>query len=267
MREGQGWKSRILNLSVAYRTYIGRLERVEAASGVVPINTPEMLVLASSTQSDPGAGCGGDDGALYVEFENRFRAPEQEGQRILKYIACIEEFLGSMRTCAKVVDVGCGRGEFLEALMQEGLRGEGVEMNPTECTALRARGMAVFQGDANAFLRQCSDRSLSVVTALQVVEHMSPEYFVEFVKLLGVKVGTPGLVILETPNILCPEVHSTFYLDLSHVRPYPRETLQFYLEDAGFTEFEAAFSSPCTSLLRGLSPERNYLDCAIIAQR
>ena len=243
-----------------------RLDLLEIAAGIQPNELPEVLEVEIPV-GEPVGCCLGSEDELYLAFENRFRSSASVATKAKRYLSMIEGFCGDRQEGVVVVDIGCGRGEFLDGVVASGFRGIGVETNLAEVRALRERGRVVFEGDANAYLRQCPDDSLGVVTAFHVVEHMNSAYFLEFISLLGRKIASEGMVILETPNPMCREVDYSFYHDLTHIRPYPRETMSFYLEAAGFTRLRAVYSSPCAPELRGLHPERDYLDYAIVASR
>lgn len=188
-------------------------------------------------EREPAAGTLGD--TLYADFEDRFRGSTDEIRDRLR------PYLGSVRTAgagastAPVVDLGCGRGEWLRLLGEEGLQGSGVDVNRVLTRRLRAEGLDVEQGDALAFLRSLPERSVGAVTAFHLIEHLQPGYLVDLLDEV-VRVLLPGgLLIVETPN---PEnlyvAALYFYTDPSHVRPVVSDYLEFLVAHRGLCEVE-----------------------------
>lgn len=215
-----------------------------------------------------GASDAGAHHAEYVAFEDVFYDHRVIEAKMNLYLPYITGALKRTVATDLVADLGCGRGELLGLLKREGIKALGVEINVAEAATLAAEGLDVRHTDANSFLEGCEDGSLAAAIAIQVVEHLEPDYFQRMAGLLGAKVAEGGIVVFETPNPKCLSVHGTFYLDLTHQRPYPIETVKFYLERAGFVAFEQVYLLPCDEAYRVLGmPESNYTDYALIARR
>lgn len=169
--------------------------------------------------------------ALYASFEDQFRGDREEVKdRLRVYLPLLKE--GEVRE--GVLDIGCGRGEWLELLRSEGISGRGVDRNRVFVEECLQSGLDVLEEDAITYLRSLPASSLGAITSFHLVEHLP---FETLIKLLdeSVRALKPGgLLILETPN---PEnfiVGScTFYADPTHRNPIPSETLQFLLEARG----------------------------------
>ena len=129
-------------------------------------------------------------------------------------------------------------------MLAAGIDAVGCEINTAEYEVLVERGLPVTLADAREFLSAFKPESLAAVTAVQVVEHLQADYLVELLTSIGSELAPGGVVVLETPNMLNWLVHQNFWLDISHVRPYPPATLQFYLREAGLRGFELWRSSP-----------------------
>lgn len=172
---------------------------------------------------------------FYIEFENKFRGPEdviQERQKI--YLP----YLDSPKLTYKkypILDIGCGRGELLELFRDQGLRAIGIDLNSAMVKRASGKGLEVYEQSAQDYLTNTPSNSLSAITGMHVVEHIP---FPELVHILSECYRTlrpGGLTIFETPNPETVIVGSySFYLDPSHLLPLPPELLAFTLEFCGF---------------------------------
>ena len=169
--------------------------------------------------------------ALYASFEDQFRGDREEiKNRLRVYLPILRE----AAVTKNVLDIGCGRGEWLELLKEDGIQARGVDRNRVFIEQCRQIGLEVEEQDALAYLRNVADKSLSVVTSFHLIEHLE---FEELITLLDemIRVLKPGgLLILETPNPENFMVGSySFYADPTHRNPIPSPTLQFLFESRG----------------------------------
>lgn len=180
---------------------------------------------------------------LYRSFEQHFRGPEELiRKRQRAYLPDIKNAYDSCGGC--VLDIGTGRGEMLELLRKIGVAARGVDLNESMVSRCREKGLDVGQADAIDFLTAQADESLAAVTAFQVIEHLVPEQIWQLINISLVKLKPGGLIILETINPDCLVGLKNFYIDLTHEKPIPANTLRFLLEAAGFRNVEAQYSSP-----------------------
>lgn len=176
--------------------------------------------------------------SLYYTLEERFRGTRDDIKDRLKvYLPYIEALSTSSTAMGSLsaLDIGCGRGEFLEWYREMGISAKGVELNRICVDECRKMELDVVESEARAFLTHQRDGSFNAVSAIHVVEHLP---FDELIALLDemLRVLRPqGLLILETPNPNNVLVGSgRFYLDPSHCKPLPPALLQFLVEARGF---------------------------------
>jgi hypothetical protein len=116
----------------------------------------------------PGQPVPSLDSYKYLAFEDRFRGSRDDiRERIRPYVAL---FAGRH----DVLDVGCGRGEFLDLLREAGIASRGLDMNHEMVEVCRERGLEVYEGDMVGYLESLADGSLGGLIAVQVVEHLEP---------------------------------------------------------------------------------------------
>ena len=181
--------------------------------------------------------------AVYERFEEAFRGDEaQIRDRVSAYLPDVE-FLCALD--APVFDVGCGRGEWLALLEQEGHQAVGVDLNASMVDRCQAAGLTVVHADAIDALAARETGGLGAVTAFHVVEHMRMADLITFLEAAHRGLRPGGVLILETPNPTNLLVGAaTFYRDPTHVRPLHPDLLSFLVSEAGFTDVETRFLHP-----------------------
>ncbi len=174
--------------------------------------------------------------SLYASFEDQFRGPRDEvRQRLQVYIP----FLKEAQITGGVLDIGCGRGEWLQLVKSEGIDAQGVDRNRVFIEQCRSAGLNVVENDALIYLRSLPAESLNAVTIFHLVEHLPLETLINVVDEIVRALKHGGLLIIETPNPENLIVGShTFYVDPTHRNPIPSQTLQFLLEARGLRSLE-----------------------------
>ncbi|MEO8678580.1 MAG: class I SAM-dependent methyltransferase [Vicinamibacterales bacterium] len=207
-------------------------------SGGKPLGLP--VAQGEPKGSPPPAGdAPAGDAFKYVGFEDRFRGSEDEIRKRLT------DFVPYFSTADNVLDVGCGRGEFLDLLKAKGVSARGLDLNPEMVEVCLARGLEATTGDALAYLNGLPDESLGGLLAVQVIEHLEPEYLQRFLQVAYFKLKPGARMVLETINPACWVAFFESYIrDLSHVRPIHPDTLQYLLHASGFSSVEVVFRAP-----------------------
>lgn len=180
---------------------------------------------------------------MYVDFELRFRGTRDEVMaRQRDALPFVRDLAGSPYP---LVDLGCGRGEWLELLVEAGVRAYGVDSNEEMVAEACSRGLEAVVGDAIAHLEDVAPSSLQAVSAFHLAEHLPVGVLARLVDAALLALRPGGLLLLETPNPTNLAVGAAnFYLDPTHVRPLHPEFLSFLLESRGFSEVETRFVHP-----------------------
>jgi O-antigen chain-terminating methyltransferase len=174
----------------------------------------------------------------YVGFERRFRGEESMiRDRMRKYAG----LYGNVR---RVLDVGCGRGEFLEICREQGIGAYGVDADSDMVSCCGLKGLEVVHDDLLHHLEALSDRCLDGIFSAQVIEHLSPADLIRFLELASAKLRRGAMLVLETINTDTFTALRTFFVDMTHKRPIPSRSLQFLVEAADFSVQQVIFSSP-----------------------
>ena len=172
---------------------------------------------------------------FYLALEDRFRGDRSQIRERLRVYLPILQDTDLRQSGDKILDLGCGRGEWLELLRDEGYQGLGLDINQPMIQYCQEMRLSILDADALAYLKSLPDNSLGGVTGFHIVEHLPFEVLIELVSQTHRVVRTGGLIIFETPNPRNVLVGScNFYFDPTHKNPIPPETLQFVAQYSGF---------------------------------
>lgn len=209
----------------------------------------------TTSGAPPSAGAAGEPlpvrlDAFYLAFEDRFRGPRDEIRtRVAAYLPTIRD-AGAGTPERPIVDLGCGRGEWLELLVAEGLTARGADTNVATVAESRARGLDVAEADAITHLRSLPDGSCGAVTAFHLVEHLAFAAVVALVDEIVRVLQPGGIMILETPNPTNLVVGAaSFYIDPTHGRPLHPETMRFLAGARGLERVDVRFLHPAEGAL------------------
>jgi O-antigen chain-terminating methyltransferase len=182
---------------------------------------------------------------VYCSFEDRFRGTRSEiKHRLETYLPYLETH-GIGREQMPIVDVGCGRGEWLELLAERNLKSRGVDLNHVFLAQCKERGLPVIETDLLQYLEDLPSQSLGAVTGFHVIEHLPIDVLVNVFCQTRRVLKPGGLAIFETPNPqnILVATHN-FYLDFTHYNPLPSLTVQFLLEACGLCDVQILYLHP-----------------------
>ena len=185
------------------------------------------------------------DAYKYVGFEDQFRGSRDA---ILGRLESYVPYFAAGVTgpaAGDVLDVGCGRGEFLDLLTARGIAARGIDINHEMVEVCLARGLNVIATDAVTYLAGLPNASLGGVFAAQVVEHLEPAYLLRFLELAFEKLQPRGRLVLETINPACWTAFFESYIrDITHRCALHPETLKYLTLASGFSRADVEFRSP-----------------------
>ena len=186
--------------------------------------------------------------AIYADFTEHFRGSTAEVSAKLEgYLPDVHRLAGP----GGVVDLGCGRGEWLALLRAAGVAARGVDSNPAFVAAGRARGLDMELGDALGYLEALPPDSIDMVTAFHVIEHLATEDLLALLEAARGALRPGGCLLLETPNPTNLVMAACdFYNDPTHRSPLPPALTEYLVSTQGFGDVEVRPLHPKTSPLR-----------------
>jgi 2-polyprenyl-3-methyl-5-hydroxy-6-metoxy-1,4-benzoquinol methylase len=184
----------------------------------------------------------------YARFAERFRGSEEFVKTAQRFY--IPHFAG----CKEVLDIGCGRGEFLELMRDAGIPARGIDLSRESVDLCRAKELKADDADLFPYLESPPDASIDGIFCAQVVEHLAPAQIPEMIRLTARALRRGGVLVIETPNPECLAIFAThFYLDPAHTRPVPQALLAFYMEENGIGQIEVHRRSPAIETMPALA--------------
>ena len=223
------------------RLIFAELKLIRQRSQTAPVTAPQQ----SSSNSGKSLPAPAFD---YGRFAERYRGSEE-------YVKAGQQFYKThFQGCRGVLDLGCGRGEFLELMRDLDVPAHGIDLNAESIAVCRSKGLDAETADLFEHLRGLAESSLDGIFCSQVVEHLPPERLPEAVKLAASRLVRGGVFAIETPNPECLAIFAThFYLDPTHARPVPHPLLAFYMEESGLGAIEVHKLSPAVESMPALA--------------
>ena len=163
------------------------------------------------------------------------------------------------RGLSPVLDVGCGRGEFLQLLKRNGIEGYGVDSDHAICEVVRRKHLKVVEADLFQHLRSLPERSLGGIYCSRVIEYLPSNLQLELVSLCSTRLKSGGLLVIETIN---PDSDFPFgrnwQIDPSHLRPIYADVLRSMLDSNGLHDATVAVLAPRTISLATAGDPSGY---------
>jgi len=223
-------------VSLAQQTTLLLKREVERLLSQEPGTAPDFAEASAGTPRPPTVDL---NSYKYVGFEDRFRGSQQDIR------ARLADYIPLFKGASNVVDIGCGRGELLDLLRGAGVSTHGIDVNSSMVEVCLERGLSAETGDAVSYLERQADGSLGGLIAIQVVEHLEPEYLSRLIDLAFFKLRPGAPLILETLNPACWVAFFESYIrDVTHRWPLHPDTLRFMVEASGFSSTTVQFRAP-----------------------
>ena len=186
---------------------------------------------------------------FYVDFENQFRGTfEDILQRQSIYIPYLQKSEVNFEK-NPVLDIGCGRGEWLQTLKNMNIKAKGIDMNQMMVVECQRSGLEVQELDVMEYLNTLEAESIGAVTGFHIVEHLPFSLLIQLLDECLRVLTSGGIVIFETPNPENLMVGScNFYTDPTHRNPIPPHTLSFMLTQRGFAETSVLRLAPLATI-------------------
>ncbi len=234
-------------LREAIQREVAQLQRkIDAARASGPSTSSPAIALPASSPAI--------DDALYKALEDAFRGdPVVIRARQHQYVPYVQNVVTQN---APLLDIGCGRGEWLHVLKDSNIAATGIDTNAGSVQECTAQGLNVSHADAITYLSNAKEKSLGAVTLFQVLEHLPFATMVHLLRLALRALVPGGILIAEVPNSETLSVGaSTFWIDPTHERPLFPGLLKFLATEVGYTSVEGLYSSP-------LAPEPDFSELA-----
>lgn len=183
------------------------------------------------------------DEKTYLAFEEQHRGNQEEIRRRQQYYldTYVKSWLDKDMP-GDILDLGCGRGEWLEILRENGYQALGIDLNRESLNECQKKDLKVICMDAISYMRSLPEESVRMITSFQLVEHLEMPQLLSLFQELGRVVKKGGVIIMETPNPCNLQVGAaSFYLDPTHVRQLHPEFVRFLTEQSGFRQIEIAY--------------------------
>ncbi|MGD0034326.1 class I SAM-dependent methyltransferase [Paenibacillus illinoisensis] len=166
----------------------------------------------------------------YSDFAERFSATSEEVKKIFS------QYLQYFKPTDTIIDIGCGKGFFLELLTENNLSGIGVDTDPQLIKECRDKKLNAYVHEGSQYLSEQADSSIDAIFCAHVIEHLTVPQKIDFLRLSYQKLKNGGVLVIETPNTTSGYVmNNLYYLDPTHERPLFPEALKHLAVMSGFS--------------------------------
>jgi 2-polyprenyl-3-methyl-5-hydroxy-6-metoxy-1,4-benzoquinol methylase len=187
---------------------------------------------------------------VYRRLEDSLRGSEKEIR------ASVSAYVDLVKSRQPVLDIGCGRGEFLALCAEEGIEARGFDCNERSVADLRARGLAAELGEVPGAMTGMAAESFGSVVASHVVEHLPGETLVSLFAEVRRILRSDGIFIIETPNAESMQMTAVdFWRDPTHLTPRHPAALVLMGREFGFSVEQVGTTAPYPEDRRFKVPE------------
>lgn len=210
-------------------------ERLKALTG-----TANQMAYRWNCQTDTSV-CLTDE--MYLKFESEYRGSEEEIKKKQNYyMQNVVLKLVPRESAGMIADLGCGRGEWLSLLKENGYSGIGVDLNKEFLESCEQKGIKAVFMDAVSYLKTLPAECVKLLSAFQLIEHLDLGQLLELMQETGRVMRPDGVILFETPNPVNINVGAaSFYLDPTHKRPVHPELIKFLAEENGLKDLQIAY--------------------------
>ena len=182
------------------------------------------------------------DSDYYLDFENKFRGDREKILNLFSSYEPLIEIAIEGKVSPILIDIGCGRGEWLQKCENKFYKSIGIESDEDMVRICKDYGLSVIEGDAIHQLSKFDNDSISVITIFHMIEHLEYTKLQKLINECQRILSDDGILVMETPSIDNLIVSTkTFYIDHTHVNPIHPDAMAFYLENAGFSNVKYFF--------------------------
>jgi len=237
----RGMEEKLAHLSSRLSLQERKIAEANPLGSTAKVVAEQRDIFTGELQSSMGALDG-----FYMVFEDHFRGSREDIlKRLEDYLPLVEDCLSSVEQEGLVLDLGCGRGEWLELLVDRRVKACGIDNNAgflVQCEQLK---LDVVESDALAYLRSLPDASVSIVSGFHIIEHLQFSVLMLLVDEVQRVLQPGGMVIFETPNPKNLIVGAcNFYADPTHVRQIFPDLLEFVMQSRGYRDVELRYLNP-----------------------
>ncbi|KHL92661.1 hypothetical protein QW71_27945 [Paenibacillus sp. IHB B 3415] len=194
----------------------------------------------------------------YSDFAKQFSASGDEVKGILK------QYLRFFKPTDTIIDIGCGKGFFLELLTENNLKGIGIDTDPQLIEECKSKNLEAYVCEGSQYLSKQNDMSIDAVFFAHVIEHLTVPQKISFFRLCHQKLKKGGVLVIETPNTTSGYVlNNLYYLDPTHERPLLPEALKHLAKMTGFNVINSYLSGEIGSIVDGVQ----YYNYSLILEK
>ena len=237
VRNNNALIERLTSESEFVKMKLGSLEKkLKSAVPAAAVSADNIAAVTAAETVPAASGSGSDyEDIDYFDFENHFRGSIESIKKSQEF------YLKFFRGKKKIVDIGCGRGEFLSLMQDNSIPAEGVDIYEPYTEYCNMKGLKATCGDGADFLAKTE--GVDGIFVGQVVEHLKPHQIIHLCNTAYERLEEGACIIIETPNPTSLSIYTNaFYIDPSHIKPVHPLTMQYYLEKAGFKDIEIIYT-------------------------